>query len=76
VQTGDRIRLDVGKRELMLLVSDDEMRKRREASPVSEPRASRGYLKLFLDTVTQADQGVDFDFLVSDTMSSSKPRKP
>ena len=63
VQTGDRIRLDVEKRELMLLVADDEMKKRREASPVHEPKAARGYLKLFLQSVTQADQGVDFDFL-------------
>jgi len=30
---------------------------------VREPTAPRGYLKLFLDSVTQADQGVDFDFL-------------
>ncbi|MGZ5078564.1 MAG: IlvD/Edd family dehydratase [Usitatibacter sp.] len=63
VRSGDRIRLDVAKRELALLVSDEEMRKRREAHPVREPQAQRGYLKLFLDTVTQADQGVDFDFL-------------
>jgi len=63
VRTGDRIRLDVEKRELMLLVADDEMKKRREASPVHEPKAARGYLKLFLQSVTQADQGVDFDFL-------------
>jgi dihydroxy-acid dehydratase len=63
VQTGDRIRLDVPKRELALLVPDDEMARRRAARPVPEPRAARGYLKLFLDTVTQADQGVDFDFL-------------
>ena len=63
VQTGDRIRLDVEERELMLLVPDEEMRRRREASPIHEPKAPRGYLKLFLDTVTQADQGVDFDFL-------------
>ncbi len=63
VRTGDRIRLDVSKRELMLLVADDEMKRRREAQPVCEPTAPRGYLKLFLQTVTQADQGVDFDFL-------------
>jgi dihydroxy-acid dehydratase len=63
VRSGDRIRLDVEKRELALLVSDDEMRKRREADPVRAPQAERGYLKLFLETVTQADQGVDFDFL-------------
>ncbi|HUQ28945.1 MAG TPA: IlvD/Edd family dehydratase [Usitatibacter sp.] len=63
VQTGDRIRLDVAKRELQLLVSDAEMAKRRQAHPVREPAAARGYLKLFLQSVTQADQGVDFDFL-------------
>ena len=63
VQSGDRIRLDVAARELALLVSDDEMARRRKAKPVSEPKAARGYLKLFLETVTQADKGVDFDFL-------------
>jgi len=63
VQTGDRIRLDVQARELRLLVADEEMARRRAARPVEEPRASRGYLKLFLDSVTQADKGVDFDFL-------------
>src|SRR5205085_5970781 len=63
VQTGDRIRLDVGKRELALLVSDAELEKRKAAKPVTEPRAERGYLKLFLESVTQADLGVDFEFL-------------
>jgi len=63
IRSGDRIRLDVGKRELSLLVSDEEMARRRKERPIREPRAPRGYLKLFLDHVTQADQGVDFDFL-------------
>jgi len=63
VQNGDRIRLDVDKRELALLVSDAELATRKAAKPVTEPRAERGYLKLFLESVTQADQGVDFDFL-------------
>ena len=63
VQTGDRIRLDVEKRELALLVSDADMAKRKSAKPVAEPRAARGYLKLFLENVTQADMGVDFEFL-------------
>jgi dihydroxy-acid dehydratase len=63
VQTGDRIRLDVEKRELLLLVSDDEMAKRMKAKPLQEPKADRGYRQLFLKHVTQADQGVDFDFL-------------
>src|SRR5579884_1093079 len=58
VQSGDRIRLDVEARALDLLVSDDEMARRRAKKPAAEPKAARGYLKLFLDTVTQADQGV------------------
>ena len=63
VRSGDRIRLDVAARELMLLVADDEMARRKRDHPVREPGAPRGYLKLFLQSVTQADQGVDFDFL-------------
>ncbi|MBY4946826.1 dihydroxy-acid dehydratase [Cupriavidus respiraculi] len=63
VRTGDRIRLSVSQRELRLLVSDEELEQRRAAQPVVEPSAPRGYMKLFLQTVTQADQGVDFDFL-------------
>ena len=64
VQNGDRIRLSVARRELTLLVSADEMAARQAARPVVEPSAERGYRKLFLQCVTQADQGVDFDFLM------------
>ena len=63
VRTGDRIRLDVSLRSLDLLVSDEEIASRRVSCPVLPPVASRGYRKLFLDSVTQADQGVDFGFL-------------
>ena len=63
VHSGDRIRLSVKNREIALLVSDDELARRAAASPVVVPSAERGYRKLFLQTVTQADQGVDFDFL-------------
>ena len=63
VQNGDRIRLSVKNRELALLVSDQELARRAKAAPVPPPTAERGYRKLFLQTVLQADQGVDFDFL-------------
>jgi dihydroxy-acid dehydratase len=63
VRTGDRIRLDVSARAITLLVSDEELASRRVKCPVPSPAASRGYRKLFLEAVTQADQGVDFDFL-------------
>lgn len=63
VRNGDRIRLSVSKREISLLVTAGELARREQESPVTVPTAERGYRKLFLDTVTQADQGVDFDFL-------------
>jgi dihydroxy-acid dehydratase len=63
VRNGDRIRLSVKAREISLLVSDAELARRALDQPVTRPSAQRGYRQLFLKTVTQADQGVDFDFL-------------
>ena len=63
VQSGDRIRLSVARRELTLQVSAETLAARAAAQPIVEPSAERGYRKLFLQSVTQADQGVDFDFL-------------
>ena len=63
MRNGDRIRLSVANREIALLVPDDELARRARENPVIAPTAERGYRKLFLETVTQADQGVDFDFL-------------
>src|SRR5450631_900989 len=63
VRNGDRIRLSVKGREIALLVSDAELAQRAQDHPVVEPTADRGYRKLFLQTVLQADKGVDFDFL-------------
>lgn len=74
VHNGDRIRVSVQQREIALLVSDAELERRRQESPVNAPSAERGYRKLFLDTVTQADQGVDFDFLRAVNTSDKVPR--
>jgi len=63
VRNGDSIRLSVKNRQIDLLVSDEELAQRARDRPVVVPTAERGYKKLFLETVTQADQGVDFDFL-------------
>ncbi len=62
VRHGDRIRLSVKERRLDLLVDDAELGRRR-AVPANGTRARRGYRKLFLDHVLQADEGCDFDFL-------------
>ncbi|MBU3670150.1 MAG: dihydroxy-acid dehydratase [Polynucleobacter sp.] len=75
VQSGDRIRLSVKKREISLLISDEELAKRAKENPVVVPSAERGYKKLFLDTVTQADQGVDFDFLRAPNIIGKVPGK-
>jgi dihydroxy-acid dehydratase len=78
VRNGDRIRISVSRRELTLLVPGEELAARRAArraaEPVPEPTAERGYRKLFLQSVTQADRGVDFDFLVPPQRARPIPR--
>ena len=76
IESGDRLRLSVSERSLELLVSDEELARRRETLSSPEPREGdgRGYRKLFLDTVTQADQGCDFDFLRSLNEHGSIPQ--
>lgn len=64
VKTGDRIQLSAKNGILELLVSDAELQKRREAWTPEEPHYSRGYAKLYIDHVLQADRGADLDFLV------------
>ena len=77
IETGDRLRLSVSERALELLVSEEELARRRDALSLPEPREGdgRGYRKLFLDTVTQADQGCDFDFLRSLNENGSIPQQ-
>jgi dihydroxy-acid dehydratase len=74
VRSGDRIRLSLARRELSLLVDDVELARRAAAHPVTPPRAERGYRQLFLQSVTQADRGCDFDFLRSTAARGSVPR--
>lgn len=74
VRSGDRIRLSLSKRELSLLVSDEELANRMQQSPVQVPTAERGYRRLFLDHVLQADEGADFDFLQAPRKVGKVPR--
>lgn len=63
VKDGDLIALDVPNRTLNLLVDDEELRKRRSAL-VKQPEVfKRGYAKLYVQHVEQANLGADFDFL-------------
>ncbi len=74
VQNGDLIELDVEQRKLQLHVSDDELARRRAKWTPPPPHSHRGWVKLYCDTVLQADQGVDLDFLVG--QSGAKVGRP
>ncbi|WP_315782940.1 MULTISPECIES: IlvD/Edd family dehydratase [unclassified Bradyrhizobium] len=65
VRTGDMIRLDVAKRSIDLLVDDAELDRRRAAltAAATPDWAERGYAHLFHETILQADDGCDFDFM-------------
>ncbi|MEX2264568.1 MAG: IlvD/Edd family dehydratase [Bryobacteraceae bacterium] len=63
VQTGDEIELDALGRKLELRVPAEEIQKRLVEFTPPPPKYTRGYGKLFLDHVTQANLGCDFDFL-------------
>jgi dihydroxy-acid dehydratase len=74
VRDGDRIRLSLQRREISVLVPDEELARRAQETPVVPPTAERGYRRLFLQCVTQADQGVDFDFLRAPGMRGRTPQ--
>ncbi|AUQ69620.1 IlvD/Edd family dehydratase [Phaeobacter inhibens] len=64
VQTGDRIRISAKNGTLDLLVSEEELTARREAWQPEPPHYTRGYAKLYVDSVLQAEKGADLDFLL------------
>jgi dihydroxy-acid dehydratase len=63
VRDGDEIALDVPGRTLTLRVEDAELARRKAAWTPRPPHFTRGYGRLFLDHVLQANEGCDFDFL-------------
>lgn len=64
VHNGDMIELDVENRLLQLDVDDEELAIRRAAWKAPDPMATRGYVKIYLDHVEQAEKGADLDVLV------------
>src|SRR5512141_2792560 len=64
VRTGDLIELDVAKRRLHLDVPEKELARRRRKWKAPAAPMARGYTKLYVDHVLQANQGADLDFLV------------
>jgi hypothetical protein len=64
VQTGDWVELDVPARTLRMEVDDQELGRRRQQWQPVEAAPARGYARLYVDHVLQANQGADLDFLV------------
>ena len=63
VKSGDMIELNVPNRSINLLVSEEEMAKRKAAWVAPAPKHTRGWSKLYYETVQQAHLGADLDFL-------------
>ena len=63
VQDGDMIELDVANRSLNIDVSEEELKRRHAAWKPRAPSTDRGYVRMYIDHVLQADEGVDLDFL-------------
>ncbi len=63
VQTGDEVELDVAGRKIELCLPAEEIRRRLAAFQPQAPKYDRGYGQMFLEHVTQANLGCDFDFL-------------
>jgi dihydroxy-acid dehydratase len=72
VKDGDMIELDVENRKLHLDVSEEDLRKRKAAWIPPKPHTERGYVRLFLDHVEQAERGADLDILVGKSGSAVK----
>jgi dihydroxy-acid dehydratase len=62
VQDGDIIELDVPRRTLHLHVNDEALERRRQNWRPPAPKFTRGYGRLYVEHVTQAEEGCDFDF--------------
>ncbi len=73
VEDGDPIELDVPNRRLHLDVPEDELAQRRAAwTPPTPPHSERGYIRMYLDHVMQANEGADLDFLLGRSGSTVK----
>ncbi len=70
VQNGDLIELNVPERKLQLLVSEEELTRRRAAWTAPKAATDRGYVSLYIKHVQGADKGADLDFLQGNSGSA------
>ena len=69
VRTGDRIHLDARGRRLELLVDETTLADRRREWVPPGRSADRGWVRLYVDHVLQANLGADLDFLVGEAVT-------
>jgi dihydroxy-acid dehydratase len=71
IQTGDVISLDVEKRTLNVELTDEELKNRKPSQKMIDSLAKpdRGWQKMYVEHVNQADTGADLDFLVGSSGS-------
>ena len=74
VRTGDMIHLDVKNRIIEVLLSDEELDKRREKYIQEKRDYSSGYTHLYTQNVTQAHEGCDFGFLARGNRAGLEPK--
>ncbi len=72
IRTGDRITLDVANKRIDVELSEAEWAARRAAWQAPAPKFARGYGKLMMQHIQQADKGCDFDFLTG-TAPTAEP---
>jgi dihydroxy-acid dehydratase len=73
VRDGDWIVLDVESRSLNVEISDAELARRRSEWKAPPRFTERGFTRLYVDHVTQADKGADFDFLMGTAKTPEPP---
>ena len=72
LETGDIIELDVNLRSINMLVDEKTLSLRKKEFKAMEPKAGRGWLWMYSNHVTQANNGCDFDFLETNFGTSAK----
>lgn len=75
IETGDVIEIDAEAGTLNVDLPDDEIERRRTTWTAPPPIAERGYVRLYVDHVQQANRGADLDFLVGSS-GHPVPRRP
>jgi dihydroxy-acid dehydratase len=60
VISGDRIKIDIPSYSIELLVSEEELSKRKKEMSLKPPAALKGYLKRYVEKVSSADKGAVF----------------